>query len=178
MEIQITKPMPVAKAYSGGMSEPQARRMATDLANALSMFAQRGIVHQAVKTVNVFITPDGDFWLGAPLSKKETNIPCGGDLACMCPEMYWGASFDSRADVYSLGILLYTMLNEGRLPLTEEGASMEDVKAACLRRLEGAELPPPKNGSAQIQQAVLKACAYEPSHRFADFAELKEAFRD
>lgn len=177
MEDQITRPMPLAKAFSKGASEQQVRRMAENLAGSLSMFAQRGIVHQAVKTVNVFATPDGDFWLGAPLSKTESNIPCGGDLACMSPEMYWGAGFDSRADVYSLGILLYTMLNEGRLPLTEEGASMEDVKSACLRRLEGAQLPPPKNGSADIQQAVLKACAYEPSHRFADFAELKEAFR-
>jgi serine/threonine-protein kinase len=175
-QMQFRKPVHLVRAFPEGMTEPQVRKMAQELARSLVQFAKRGIVHQAVKPHNVFAAPDGSFWLGAPLSADEAKMPCGGDLSCMCPEMYWGMQFDGRADVYALGLLLYTMLNGCCLPLCEKDAPIEDLKNACLHRLEGAELPPPKNGSKELHELVLRACAYERNQRFATMEELLEAF--
>lgn len=155
-------------AFPAGMPEQQVLRLAKDVADALTVWAGQGTVHEAVKPQNVFVTADGGFRLGEP---DRSPIACGGDLSCMSPEMYWGMRHDGRADVYALGLLLYTMLNEGVLPLAAPGA---DGKTACLRRLEGEELPPPKTGSKELQQVVLKACAYEPKDRY-DTAEALRA---
>lgn len=175
-QTQFRKPVNLVRAFPQGMSEQQVREMAQELARSLAQFAKRGIVHQAVKPHNVFAAPDGSFWLGPPPSGDEAKMPCGGDLSCMCPEMYWGMAFDGRADVYALGVLLYTMLNGCCLPLCEKEATMEEMKNACLRRLEGARLPPPKTGSAELHALVLRACAYERDQRFASMEELLEAF--
>lgn len=162
----------LAVAFPEGMGEEQVRRLGVDVAGALASYAKQGIVHQSVRPGNVFPAPDGRFRLGPPLSGKAARMPCGGELDCMSPEMYWGEGFDSRADVYALGILLYTMLNGGIPPLTGDRA---DRRGASLRRLEGEELPTPKNGSGELCRVVLRACAYEPSHRFQTMEELAMA---
>lgn len=159
----------LSEAFPQGMGEQQVWRLGRDVADALICFAGQGVAHEAVKPQNVFVAADGRFRLGAP---DTGPIACGGDLRCMSPEMYWGMRHDSRADVYALGILLYTMLNGGRMPLDGgEG----DEKKACLRRLEGEELPPPEKGSRELQALVLKACAYEPKDRYASLEALREA---
>lgn len=165
----------LADAFPEGAAEELVRRLGLEGANALASCAERGIVHQAVTPQNVFLAPDGSFRLGPALSGKAARMPCGGDMSCMCPEMYWGEGFDSRADVYALGLLLYTLLNDGCLPLTVSADDDKAVRAACLRRLEGEQLPPPKNGSAELCRVVLRACAYEPAQRYASAQEMKEA---
>lgn len=173
---QFRKPVHLLRAFPDGMQEQQVRQMAQELARALIQFAKRGVVHQAVKPHNVLAAPDGSFWLGAPPFGEEAKMPCGGDLSCMCPEMYWGMEFDGRADVYALGVLLYTMLNNGCLPLCQKDDTLDAMRTACLRRLEGEELPPPAHGSKQLKALVLKACAYERDQRFATMEALLEAF--
>lgn len=145
------------QAFPAGMKEAQVWRLGRDVAGALALHEKQGVVHQAVKPQNVFVTADG-FRLGEPV---RSNMPCGGDLSCMCPEMYWGEGFDSRADVYALGLTMHTMLFGGE-------------KRPDLPRLEGENLPRP-NGSEKLVSIVMRACAYEPKERFASVEEMAKA---
>lgn len=131
-------------------------------------------IHQAIKIDNIFMT-EGRYRLGPA---NASAMPCGGDYGCMTPEVYWGEGYDKRLDIYALGLVMYTLLNDGCPPLTEPGFDEVQLHKACLRRLEGETLPPPAHGSAQLQQVVLRACAYEPSRRYGDAARLSAALRE
>jgi serine/threonine protein kinase len=96
----------------------------TPVAAALSEAHAKGIVHRDIKPANVFLhqTPDGevvkvlDFGIAKLLGNKEeadsanlTTTLLGTPLY-LAPERVMGGAYDGRADVYSLGVMLYKML--------------------------------------------------------------------
>ncbi len=131
-------------------------------------------IHEAIKTDNIFIT-EGRYRLGPA---NTTRKPCGGDYGCMAPEVYWGEGYDKRLDIYALGLVMYTLLNDGCPPFTEPGFDEKQLREASLRRLEGEALLPPAHGSEQLQHVVLKACAYEPNHRYVDARQMAAALKE
>lgn len=145
------------EAFPAGMPEARVWCLGRDLAAALVQWEKQGVIHQAVKAQNVFVAGES-FRLGEPAG---SNMPCGGDLSCMCPEMYWGEGFDSRADVYALGLLMHTMLSGGN-------------RAADLQRLEGEALSRLDCGE-KLADIVMRACAYQPNQRFATVEEMAKA---
>lgn len=147
----------LTEAFPQGAPEDTVRRMASQLADALAVYEKQGVVHQSVKAQNVFVSGEG-FRLGEP---ARSNMPCGGDLGCMCPEMYWGEGFDSRADVYALGLLLHTMLSGGN-------------RLSDLQRLEGEALSRPDCGE-RLAGIIMRACAYQPKERFATMEDMAKA---
>lgn len=176
-EIKVKTAMetPVSQAYPQGMAEEQVLRLGTDVATALALCREGGLVHEGVKASNVFALADGSFQLGDFGAAKATGMPCSGDRSCMSPEVYWGMNYDHTTDVYALGILMYTMLNGGYLPLTWPGMTEEERRTAMENRLGGQPLPAPCSGSPALQQLVLRACAYEPAQRFGSAWELRMA---
>ena len=163
----------LSQAWPQGMPEEQVLRLGTDLATALALCQEGGLVHEGVKASNVFVRPDGSFCLGDFGAAKATGMPCGGDRSCMSPEIYWGMEYDASTDVYALGVLMYTMLNGGYMPLTYPGLTPEQMEQANVNRLSGQSLPAPCSGSAPLQQLVLRACAYEPGQRIRSASELR-----
>jgi serine/threonine-protein kinase len=87
----------------------------------------------------------------------------------MAPEVYNGQSRTAGADVYSLGLVMYWLLNEHRgpfLPLPPQGYTVLKEENALKRRCSGEKLPPPLNGSKALKAIVLKACAYDRADRY------------
>lgn len=150
----------------------QVARLGADVATALALCHERGLVHEGVKLSNVFASEQG-YKLGDFGAAKATGMPCGGDVRCMSPEMYWGMGYEARSDVYALGVLLYTLLNGGCLPLTAPGADAQAINDACVHRLTGEALPLPATGDERLQQIVMQACSYEPAKRQASAMELR-----
>ena len=98
-----------------------------------------------------------------------------GTYKYMAPEVYNNNPYGHSADIYSLGLVLYWLLNERRMPFlplppAKLKAGMEEE--ARERRLRGEPLPAPAHGSKALQAIVLKACAFDPAERYHTAAEM------
>ena len=78
---------------------------------------KRNIIHRDIKPENIFVNDFGDFKLGDfGIARKMENVTGGlsqkGTFNYMAPEVAGNGRYDSRADIYSLGIVLYRLLNQ------------------------------------------------------------------
>jgi len=157
-------------------------KLGTDICNALILCEQKNIIHRDIKPQNIFVSEFGDYKLGdfgiARNMDHTTRATKIGTPAYMAPEVFHGNAYNNTADIYSLGMVLYWLLNERRmpfLPLPPQMPTAEQTSAAHTKRLSCAPLPPPKNGTDALKQAVLKACAFDPKQRYTTAKEFKAA---
>ncbi len=151
------------------LSDGEVLRLARDLASALAAAHQAGIVHRDVKPANIYRTARGGYQLGDFSVAKETRRDyletMTGTLAYMAPEVARGELYDNRADIYSLGIVLYQLLNGNCLPLTDDSTPQAQREEAVRRRWSSGRLPPPPRGSRQLRRAVELCCAADAASR-------------
>ncbi len=172
---------PLMKGLDKVSSEQQIIRLGLDICNALVSCQTEKIIHRDIKPENIFIDSDGIFKLGdfgiARVMERTTHASMTGTPSFMAPEVFKGDAYGPAVDIYSLGMVLYWLLNERRapfLPLPPAGFTYSMSEEARSRRFSGEPLPSPKNGSPQLQQIVLKACAYAPGDRQQSALELKQ----
>jgi len=164
------------KIERGPMDLGQAIRIAIQVSEGLAKAHSRGIVHRDIKPANVMITGDNvakilDFGLAklagqVRLTKASSTL---GTVAYMSPEQVRGEEVDHRADIWSLGVVLYEMI-AARLPFKgeHEQAMMysilneEPVVLVSLR----SELP------KEILSILGKALAKEPGRRYQHMSEM------
>ena len=173
---------PLTKALREEDPQAQALALGADICRALALCRKHDIVHRDIKPANVFVSENGDYKLGdfgvAKTVEKTTGGTKIGTYEYMAPEVYHDQPYGSGADIYSLGLVLYWLLNERRtpfLPLPPAVPTAAEKEQARRRRFSGEPLPPPKNGSAALKQIVLKACAYEPRERYQSAEEMLAA---
>ena len=167
------------------LSEREVIELGCDICSALERCAQRNVIHRDIKPDNIFINEFGDYKLGDfGIARKLENMTSGlsqkGTYNYMAPEVEKGYSYDATVDIYSLGIVLYWLLNKRRLPFvsTEKKLlSPRDLVTANRRRLDGEPLPAPCNASPAMAEVILKACDPDPRKRFASAKEMKNALK-
>ncbi len=162
------------------VGDAMMQRVGIDMCNALELCARHHIIHRDIKPQNIFISENGDYKLGdfgiARTSDHTMRATKIGTYGYMAPEVYWGKPYNASVDLYSLGLVLYWMLNERRgpfLPLLPDVPTAEDVSEALERRMNGEPLPAPKYGSEELKRIVLKACAFDPKDRYQSPGEMK-----
>ncbi len=167
------------------MTEKEVIKLGVDICTALEICAQRNIIHRDIKPENIFINDFGYFKLGDfGIARKLENVTGGlsqkGTYNYMAPEIATGRYYDATVDIYSLGIVLYRLLNDNRLPfITEEQMfNPNERQKAVDRRFHGEPLPVPKNASPAMTDVILRACAYDPNIRFKSATEFKKALTD
>ena len=173
---------PLTKTLSGTVPEETVLKIGRDICSALVLCKKYDIVHRDIKPQNIFVSPNGDYKLGdfgiAKTVEKTMGGTKVGTYKYMAPEVYNNRPYGSGADLYSLGLVLYWLLNDRRMPfmpLPPAKILAGQDEEARQRRLSGEPLPPPAHGSAELKAIVLKACAYAPEERFHSAKEMYEA---
>jgi serine/threonine protein kinase len=161
---------------------PKVMDYLDQLAAAFDYAHERGVLHLDIKPANILVTADDKVFLtDFALSKTMTEEQAAqvrqfrvGMLDYMAPEQVMGKETGERADVYSLGAVLYHMVT-GSAPF--QGESLMEVATKHL------EAPPPSPCSKRAdlplaaEQAMLRALAKRPTDRYAHAQDLATTFR-
>lgn len=131
----------------------------------------------------LYTVATGDFKLGDFGTARITDQTKGastrtGTNMYMAPEVFRGERYDSRVDIYSLGLVMYRLLNDGRLPFFPAypaPITFSDRENAMAQRMNGVAFPAPKYADAKVAEIIVKACAYNAEDRFATPAEMRQA---
>jgi eukaryotic-like serine/threonine-protein kinase len=165
---------------AGPVPLPQAVSYVSQVLSALSYAHQHGVVHREITPEHIIVTPDGAVKLGGFGLAKGANDPqltqAGavlGSLRYISPEQVKGStSLDGRADLYSLGVVLYQMVT-GRLPF--ESKSQFDVMLAHVNQAPQPPLQLAPDLPPALNEIILKALAKDPAERFASAEEFQAA---
>lgn len=156
--------------------------MGAAIASALDATHQHGFIHRDIKPGNILVRPDGHFLLADFGIAKAMNPPEGSDLTndnimmgtakYLSPEIVRGKTLDGRADLYSLGLVLYECLS-GKVPFLSDNDA--DTALARLQRepTDLAHLRPTL--SPRLVRVVHKLLARNPDHRYPTGEETRLA---
>ena len=172
---------PLAKALPDPIPVETTVKVGEDICRALILCRRFDIIHRDIKPQNIFVSPLGDYKLGdfgiAKTVEKTMGGTKTGTYKYMAPEVYNNQPYGQQVDIYSLGLVLYWMLNKRRMPfmpLPPEKLTAGMDEQTRSRRLVGEPLPPPADGSAELKRIVLKACAFDQKERYRTAEEMLE----
>ena len=140
------------KAVPGGiiMSIGNVLKVGKDICRALVYCEQKGIIHRDIKPANLFVDSFGNYKVGDFGASKHMETVYAahtmtgvGTISYMAPEIYAGKSYNNTVDIYSLGLVLYQLLNGSSMPFLPSGGryTKADIDSANYRRLQGTSVP-------------------------------------
>jgi tetratricopeptide (TPR) repeat protein/predicted Ser/Thr protein kinase len=180
-----------ARLAKGSFEPPAALDIAAQVADALDEAHSHGIVHRDIKSANLMLDDRGrvkvlDFGLARFLESRDSSKSSTtmarvtmpgvvlGTVSYMSPEQALGRPVDHRADLFSLGVVLYEMLT-GRLPF--QGTSVTEIVDRVLHfdppvpsRLSGPVTP-------DIDAIVKRALEKDPALRYQSARSLADDAR-
>ena len=163
-------------AKSKALTYADVVRLGIDICKALELCQKKNIYHRDIKPSNIFVSEYGEFKLGdfgvARIGSRTGSK--SGTEEYMAPEVYFGRHFDSTIDTYSLGLVMYRLLNNGNLPFVKVN-SFSEAQEALKRRVSGELLPAPVNSYGELTGIILKACAPNPEDRFETPTQFRAA---
>jgi serine/threonine protein kinase/cytochrome c-type biogenesis protein CcmH/NrfG len=162
---------------TGRLSVEESLGIARQIVSGLACTHGAGVVHRDLKPGNLMILPDGsvkilDFGLAkmSDLSQTKSGVALG-TISYMSPEQIRGSSADFRADLWSVGVILYEMLTGSRPFAGEHGASVvnailnnEPQPPSSIRT----DLPRP------LQKLILTLLEKDPADRYQSAQELAD----
>ena len=174
IRMELLTPM-LKHMTSHEMTRSDIIKLGIDMCKALELCQRFNIIHRDIKPENIFVSRTGDYKLGdfgvaRTLEKTTGGLSKKGTYTYMAPEIYKDEKYGSTVDIYSLGIVLYRLLNNNRAPFLPEPPkpiTHSERERALVRRISGEQLPLPANADGRLAEIVLKACAYDPKDRYS-----------
>ena len=149
------------------MTNLGAVNLGLDLCAALSICRRAGYMHVDLKPTNIYMTGKRDFRIGdlgfVKLNTlKYTSLPSKYCSPYTPPELHDALNtLNPTADIYAIGMILYQIYNNGRLPFAHKAPA--------------APLAAPQHADNEMTQIILKACDPNPRRRFQTPIEMGKA---
>ncbi len=162
----------------GLFEDREAARIVKEVAHALDAAWRAGVLHRDVKPGNIFLCSDGagklgDWGLAKAAESGRTKATTTAAVSCtpayVSPEAAQGKELDFRADLYSLGCVLYEMTTE-RPPFSSD-SPLELLYRHCHETPPAPRTLNPKIG-IDLENVILQCMAKEPDRRYASYAAL------
>lgn len=132
-------------------------QMAFDICRQLTKCHKKNRLHCDINPQSIRVDKNGRFHLAEPMGQRDFHFGA--------PELMWGSTYASfNCDTYSLGLVMYSLLNDHRVDFA--------------RRAARQPLPPPVHGSEELKALVMRACAPDPNNRFQTAREMEQALVD
>jgi len=154
-----------------------ALQLTQEIAEGLHYAHSQGVIHRDVKPSNILVTNDGhakiaDFGI-AKLNLSQLTVPgqLWGSPAYMSPEQLNGENVDARSDLFSLGVILYTMIT-GYRPFQGNSAT-----TVCFKVVNREPIPATSFDAglpAALDRLIAQAMAKEPTERFQSGRDMSE----
>lgn len=180
LRMELLKPL--SDKIQEGMSVKDTVKLGKDIGNAIQILNSLGMIHRDIKPQNLFVNETGAYKLGdygtaRALSSSATAMSRKGTYNYMAPEIYKNEKADATVDLYSLGLVLYRLMNGNRMPFWPATGTVtaKQSEDAMIRRIKGDPLPPPAKADPELAGILLKSCAYRPQDRYRDATEFIQA---
>ena len=169
-------------AYEHPFARRDIIRLGIDICKALELCQKYNVIHRDIKPENIFVSDNGDFKLGdfgiaRTIEKTMSGLSKKGTYNYMAPEVYRGAEYGFGVDIYSLGLVLYRLLNKNRVPFlppVPEPITYSKREQALAKRMAGEKLPLPYYAEGRLAEIVLKACAFDPKDRYSSPVQMRQ----
>lgn len=169
----------VPDALNNG-NEKEVLSLAFDIALALRDIHKKGMIHRDIKPENIFYHESmkkyclGDFGMSkvTETGLAETTIYTNGYAAPEVLKINGEEEYDSLIDEYSLGMVLYVLMNKMRFPFSDESSP-------CIEKQysRDTEFPAPSKASEAFSKIILKMTAYDPDDRYQSMDEVIHELR-
>lgn len=134
----------------------------------LERLESKNIFHGNINPDDIFVTFDGKYKLGG-FSDFESKID---DMSFIAPEIYKKENADFTTDIYSLGLIMYSMSNNSKIPFENDEDSKDN---AVKMRFDGKAVTAPKNGSEKLKSVIVIACQPNNDNRWKNAGNIKNA---
>lgn len=158
-------------------------RIGMEMCHTLMTCAKIDYLHRDIKPANMFRNPFGEYKLGdfgiaKHLDGTQQANTAVGAKPYIAPEVLHQKEYDARVDIYSLGLVLYQINNEGRLPFYSQNMPVSERDDAIMRRLVGESFEPPSQAPQELAEIIMKACAWNPDDRYRSAEEMYQALQE
>lgn len=162
------------------LSEDEILRLAINVCTCLEKCREMDYVYPNLKPDNIFVTPKrcklGDFGNFGNYEPINMNVSMRKTQEFSAPELIKFGELNYTSDTYSLGMVLYYLLNNNRIPFIPaytKNIGISDITSAIEKRCSNYVFPNPDNGCEAVRKIIEKACSSSVAARYQTPTEMK-----
>lgn len=163
------------------LTEDEAVRLGISVCNSLNRCRDFGYIYPNLKPENILFDRNGVCKLGdlgsfSCLEPSRTSVAYQRTQYYMAPEFIESGKINCTSDTYALALVLYTLVNRGRLPFTEpypQELTVASLNRSRTQRVANQPLPRPALAGDGLWHVIQRACAFRPEERYLSPKQMR-----